>query len=1269
MLPGNVVAERFEIERSAGSGGMGVVYRAIDRTNGQAVALKVLRQVGDAPADRFAREVELLSGLEHPHIVGYVTHGVTSEGLPFLVMPWLDGEDLQQRLRLGPLGVDETLTIAQCVADALATIHAQGLVHRDLKPSNLFLPRGSVGDVKLIDLGIARHVTPLRPMTVSGVLIGTPGYMAPEEARGDHVVAPAIDIFALGCVLHECLTGKPLFSGSHVMAVLAKIILEEAPRVRDLRRDVPEPLDAIIHRMVSKDPARRPRDGAELGQWLSGMWRVPPSARSTPLSMSLGASEQRVVTVLMAALPRVLAPSSDATDSTRRLRPNFEELSAASPRFGVRVHPLADGTAIALAPDDLSAADQASLLARFGKHVAELVPAASVAMATGMAVTGGRLPVGEAIERGVRIVRVAEPGRGVYVDDVSAALIASRFDVRREGEQLVVEDARHSLDATRPLLGRPTSCVGRDRELAILDATLAGCTDGGGASIVLVTAPPGTGKSRLRHEFVRRLRASTDGVPPMVLQCAGDPLYTTTPYAVIAQAVRHGAGLREDEPPNVTQRKLEEHVGARIPGNEATRVIEFLGELVGAPYDDETRLQLRAARESSSAMADQIRVAFEVLARTWCSAAPLVLVLEDLHWADRESMKLLDGVLRKLREAPLFVLALARPEVHERFPGLWAHRDVTEIHLPPLAERACIKIVRDAMGDATGTENVGRIVARSEGNAFFLEELIRAAVEGERSSDLPLSSRTRRFDALPESVIAVAQARLERLDTTSRRVLRAASVFGDVFWLEGVSALVGQQPSQVEPILSALIQHETIVPSEHSRLARSRELAFRHALLRGAAYATLTEDDRVLGHRLAATWLEDADEDREVVAMHWLEAGERSRAANSFAQAAETHWARAHADVAARCMVRSLLVSNAGEENVDAVATRIRLLGDALEATRGIDEGDVTNGLGRHVTLPARAGSSRVGVVQVAIERTLDVVRRWSDTKLVAESLARAGYALGALSDFPRARALLEEAASRVPHGARQPGVWMAAGQVALWQGDFGRVVDLLSKVDLSDGGRIQAETMLALATAEVAVNGRDSLAQSLDAVERAEQLVAVAKESPLYEVLCLKARFLCLYFAGEYARAAEVSRSAVDLAKRTGFRSEESLHLHNLGEQHIRLGDHAQARAALTASRELASDIGNQGQGHDEALLAYLDGVDGDAAAAGRITTTAERFRDAGDPWGELHSRYWLGRLLASSSDARARGELDRALTIAHGLKIRAYADDCAATIARIDS
>lgn len=1260
MLSGQVLAERFEIERSAGAGGMGIVYRALDLRTRAPVALKVLRQGPDVLADRFAREIELLSKLEHPHIIGYITHGTTADGLAYLVMPWLEGEDLHQRLRGGPLGVEETLTIATRVASALACLHEKGLVHRDLKPSNVFLPGGNVRAVQLIDLGIARQIVAHEPMTISGQLVGTPGYMAPEEARGDREVHPAIDIFALGCVLYECLLGRPLFSGSNVMAVLAKIILEEAPRARDTRRDVPEALDTILHRMVAKDPTRRPRDGAELGRWLAEMsGGAPSSVRVATPWAALTDNEQRIVTVLMAA-SRPEAPAK-RTDSTARVRPRFEEMSSASLRFGVRVHPLADGTAIALAPEGMSAADKASVLARFGKHLALAVPDVRVALATGMAVTDGKVPVGEAIERGARIVN-STTSTGVRADDVSAALIESRFDIRRDGDAFVVDEERHGLDATRPLLGRPTACVGRDRELAILDATFRACIDEATPAVVLVTAPPGTGKSRLRHEFVRRLRgagaswrdaAGDDAVEPLVLLVTGDPLLTSTAYALAAQIVRRAAKIQESEPAASAHAKLTAHVAERVPAAEAREVVDFVAELVGHPFDDASRPDLRAARESPPAMAERVRSAFERLARAWCEKQPVVLVLEDLHWADVESIKLVDRMIRAARGLPLFVLTLARPEVHDRFPALWAQRNGTEIHLAPLGERACTKIAREAMGAAVSNERIQRIVARSDGNAFFLEELIRASVEGDRGRD-------RSGAALPQTVIAVAQARLERLDVDERRVLRAASVFGETFARDGVCALVGQSASEVDTIVRRLVQNEAVAVDEGSDELGARELRFRHALLRGAAYASLTDADRALAHRLAAAWIESTGADLEVVAMHLLEAGDRAEAATRFTRAGEAHVSRAHADAAARCFLRALLFSSAATDDVAILAARIDKLAETLEATRGVDANSVTHGIERHVDVGATTGAARF--VASSLAGPLDALRARGGASLPG-ALARAACAVGALGDYPTARTLVDEAtAANDETGVAR----RAAAKVAYWQGDWGRVVELLLPLDV--GESLDAEALLTLAPALVAVRGRDALAQGLECVARAERMLSAVRAGTLDALRCSKARLLCLNVAGEHARAAEVAAAGAELARQTRFAFEQMVHLHMLGELHIRLGDDARARTALAASHELVADPDDPvDRGLDEPLVAYLDGIAGARGAAARIGAVADRCRDASYLMGELHARYWLGRLLAATHDPGAVAELERAREIARRTKIRSYENDCDTALAAL--
>src|SRR5262249_11907659 len=153
--------------------------------------------------------------------VSYVAHGQLEEGSPYLVMEWLEGEDLGTRLEHGGITVSESLQLLTRAADALSLAHLRGIVHRDLKPSNLFLRAKRIDQVALLAFGIARRVFGARPMTRSGTVLGTLDYMAPEQARGQKDLGPSVDIFSLGCVLYECLTGQPPFSGEEMAGVLA----------------------------------------------------------------------------------------------------------------------------------------------------------------------------------------------------------------------------------------------------------------------------------------------------------------------------------------------------------------------------------------------------------------------------------------------------------------------------------------------------------------------------------------------------------------------------------------------------------------------------------------------------------------------------------------------------------------------------------------------------------------------------------------------------------------------------------------------------------------------------------------------------------------------------------------------------------------------------------------------------------------------------------------------------------------------------------------
>jgi serine/threonine protein kinase len=274
MWIGDVLLNRYRIERPIGNGGMGSVFSAIDEQAGGRVAVKVLDIMSDAAARRFKQEVRVLSELSHPGIVRYLGDGETEMGEPFLVMDLLSGADLAQRLTLGPLPLAEALRLVERVAEALTAAHARRIVHRDLKPRNLFLVNDSVDRATILDFGVAHARFTTQKLTETGTLLGTVGYMAPEQASGEGVVDARADVFSLGCVLFEALTGRPAFPGKNVIAVLTKIQAEPAPRVSDFVTGEVGALDRLLSRMLARSPDDRPSDAAALHRELGALSRA-----------------------------------------------------------------------------------------------------------------------------------------------------------------------------------------------------------------------------------------------------------------------------------------------------------------------------------------------------------------------------------------------------------------------------------------------------------------------------------------------------------------------------------------------------------------------------------------------------------------------------------------------------------------------------------------------------------------------------------------------------------------------------------------------------------------------------------------------------------------------------------------------------------------------------------------------------------------------------------------------------------------------------------
>jgi serine/threonine-protein kinase len=253
---GELISGRYELEELVGSGGMSSVYRAHDRLLERTVALKILHEQftrDDDYVERFRREARAVAQLAHPNIVTVIDRG-EQDGRQFIVFEYVDGMNLKELMtQEGPLSPREAIELALQVARGLSFAHESGLVHRDVKPQNVLLDAD--GRAKVTDFGIA-HAVDVDGMTITGTIMGTSNYIAPEQARGQPVDEQT-DVYSLGCVIYELLAGDVPFDGDNFVAVAMRHVNDPVPSVRDVRPDVPPRLDWAIQQAMAKDHDER----------------------------------------------------------------------------------------------------------------------------------------------------------------------------------------------------------------------------------------------------------------------------------------------------------------------------------------------------------------------------------------------------------------------------------------------------------------------------------------------------------------------------------------------------------------------------------------------------------------------------------------------------------------------------------------------------------------------------------------------------------------------------------------------------------------------------------------------------------------------------------------------------------------------------------------------------------------------------------------------------------------------------------------------------
>jgi class 3 adenylate cyclase/tetratricopeptide (TPR) repeat protein len=593
--------------------------------------------------------------------------------------------------------------------------------------------------------------------------------------------------------------------------------------------------------------------------------------------------ERKVVTVVFADLVGFTARAEqlDPEDVRSLLSGYHARLRADLERFGGTVEKFIGDAVMAVfgAPvaheDDPERAVRAALAIREWATDQGDEIQVRVAVNTGEALVtldarpseGEAMVAGDVVNAAARL-QSAAPLNGVLVGAQTHRATADVFDYR-EVEPLVVKGKREPVPAWEALQARArfgvdltrratTRLVGRTRELDLLVSALARVREERSAQLVTLVGVPGIGKSRLVFELFRAVDEGTDLVTWR--QGRSLPYGEGVTFWALGEIVKAQAGILESDRPGQAEEKLR-RAAAAVAGDEAE-----------AAWLERHLRPLAGVGEQGTSSPNEAAAAWRRYLEALADERPLVLVLEDLHWADDALLDFVDALVDRVAHVPLLVVATARPELLQRRPAWGGGKpNAFTVSLSPLAEEEAALLVADVLGSPVLDAGVQQaLLARAGGNPLYAEQYARALAEG---GDL---------DTLPETVQGIIAARLDALPEDEKRLLQNAAVVGKVFWLGTVETAGNTSRWQAEELLHRLERKEFVQRSRTSSVASEAEYAFRHVLIRDVAYAQIPRAARVERHRQTAAWIESLgrqDDQAELLAHHYLQAFELAEAA------------------------------------------------------------------------------------------------------------------------------------------------------------------------------------------------------------------------------------------------------------------------------------------------------------------------------------------------------------------------------------------------------
>lgn len=951
----------YDVVEEIGRGGMGVVYRATDNRLGRTVALKFLADhllVNDNARDRFMQEARSAASLSHPNIATLHDIGDVDDRL-FLVMEFVDGVGLDDLLADGPIEPDLAISIITQIANGLTHAHGNGIIHRDVKPANIKLTPEGVANI--LDFGLAKISESLFESN-PGSIAGTAAYMSPEQIRGEQL-GHATDLWSLGVVFYELLTGQRPFIGDYDHALYYSILNVDPLPVTDLQPGLPKALDRVVATLLAKEASDRYTSGRELCDALREPGAephrpaVPPTAvkprsskekHHSPVSST---EERRQLTVVYCEL-EAFGDLADATDpedlleiseSLRETWTSIIEQSGGYPGqyvggtlYGYFGYPAAHehdarralscGVQIVEGHGDI----------RTGQGV--VMPPVRVGIHTGIAIVGednGQLAVHGTLKNTASLIAEHARSNSVVATHATHQLVGGYFDYADLGEhpvkgfsrpmkivEVTGESGAHTrLDFIDDADLSPF--VGRDVEVALLKKRWTQAGRGEGSSVV-VSGEAGIGKSRLVDTFTRDVLRK-DNTYYIGLYCSafrqGSALHPFIEY------LSHAVWPRIDEAGNF------DDVKAFLADRDLAtdKNLFLIANLLDVTTPDSLpvpNIAPAAQKQSTFELLLQI-IAFQAAEKTG------LIVIEDLHWADPSTRSWIEVLVSQVPAMPLLVLFTTRPSFHPDWTG---KPRTSEVNLERLEDEDLVTISEHRSGKKLPAEILQKVVEKTDGVPLFVEELTKMILESGilvEEDDHYVLTGPLPDHAIPDTLQASLIARLDRLEN-ERYLAEVGAVIGRQFSYDLVKAVCGVDDAILEQHLSNLVDAEIIFQRGFFPKA---SFIFKHSLIQDAAYNSILKKRRALLHASVAEALQESGSSKpELIAYHLKNAGRPAEAISSYLAAGHQALTRYENSEAVEHLSEAKSLISLLPESEDRAILELNILvplGHALNMSRG----------------------------------------------------------------------------------------------------------------------------------------------------------------------------------------------------------------------------------------------------------------------------------------------------------------------------------------------